>query len=370
MLIYNSLFLITMFFVALKVDGTGNIKLRLSPITGSEVSSIQWIVAVFPLFLFAALRTLVGDTRSYIAAFNAASTNFTLQNLDTRGVLFYGLMRFCKAFLFENPQLWLMMLVLLALVPYIKALKLFSIDVLMSVFLFFATAQFVYFFSGARQMIAIAICFYAVRYVIEKKTCKYILLVLLAMSFHVTAVVMLGLPLIANVKPWSKKMWWLLGIAWILIILSESIFRVLGNVVLVNTPYEQYVTRALNQKGVTVLRALVAVVPVLICFLNRKQQRFLADRTMDVFFNISLVNAYWMIAATAFGGDLTGRISEYFSTANIVLYPYIFQRLLKGKSRSTVKVCFVIGYLLFYSYQMYVAWGGLNYGSEVLNVFL
>ena len=370
MLVYNSLFLITMLLVVLKVDHYGRPKLRVSPISGAEITAFKWAVIVFPLFFFAALRTSVGDTRVYIATFQTVSSSFTLDDLDTRGVLFYTLMRFCKAFLFQDPQLWLVMLTLLALIPYVKALRMFSVDVLMSVFLLFATAQFVYFFSGARQMIAIAICFYAVRYVIEKNIWKYVLLVLLAMSFHVTAAVMLIVPFVADAKPWSQKMWLFAIIAVVLVISAENIVRVFGSSILENTPYEQYVARALSRKGVTLPRALVAFVPVLLCFIYRREQEKLADRTMNVFFNISLINACWMAASTAFGGDLTGRLAEYFGTINVVLYPYIFQKLIRGRNKVAIRICFVVGYVLFYLYQMYIAWGGLNYGSDVLRLFL
>ena len=370
MLIYNSLFLITLFLVALEVDNTRNPKLRISPIEGSKIMNKQWIIVFLPLLLFAMLRTAVGDTPSYIDTFNAASCKFTLKDLDTRGVLFFGLMRFRKAFIFKDPQLWLIVLALLALLPYVKALKFFSCDVLMSVFLFFATAQFVYFFSGARQMIAVAICFYAVRYLVEKKTWKYLLLVVLAMGFHVTAVVMLVLPLVVEIKPWSQRMWLLIVIAIVLIMASETLFKNLGNLVLANTAYDRYVERALNQKGVTISRALVAVVPILLCFVYRGKQKALEDRTLNIFFNISMINACWMIAATGFGGDLTGRISEYFSTINVVPYPCIFQKLISDRIRKVMKACFVLGYGLFYIYQMYIAWGGLNYESKILKIFL
>ena len=215
-------------------------------------------------------------------------------------------------------------------------------------------------------MCAIALTFYALRYIEQKEFPCYLICVILASTFHLTALIMLPVYYIANVKLWKTQMWLLvLGMA-ILAFYADSVFNFLGEEIISHTIYSKYIERAHSYSGVNIYRVLVSFFPPLICFLFRNRLAELGERSIEICVSVSIINALYFTFSASLGGDLTGRLTEYFAFYNLLLYPYIFVKILPSRYATVSLPFYFLFYLGFFIYQMYVAWGGLKYTSTIL----
>lgn len=62
------------------------------------------------------------------------------------------------------------------------------------------------------------------------------------------------------------------------------------------------------------------------------------------------------------------RMSTYFNMFNVLLFPFILERVLVGNNRKLVKIAFYVLYFLFYIYQMKHQ-GSFGYSSDILGKF-
>ena len=79
----------------------------------------------------------------------------------------------------------------------------YSDDVALSCFLFIANIEFYWLFNGIRQFIVVAMFFAAFRMIAEKKLVKFLLFVFVMYFIHTTAIILIPIYFIANMKNWS-----------------------------------------------------------------------------------------------------------------------------------------------------------------------
>lgn len=367
MRIYWLVFVLTILFSSIIMQTEGN-RIYVNKTLESRYSLGKVMFVFIPIIFFLGLRSGVGDTPGYIDAFNSAPVQFNFENYDERAWGYTLLLRFCKAFLFQDFHLWLLLLILISTVLISTNLSKYSPNIRISLFLFIASTEFVFLINGIRQCLAVCICFYALRYILERKPIKYVLLILLAMSIHITAAIMLPVYFIAIAKPWKKKMWFLILILIIICMYSTQFMEQLDSAFIGDSYYGYYMNMLYEAEGVNIFRTAVMYIPVIMAFIYRKNIERINDPCMNICINISVLNALCFTFASTIGGNLTGRMGEYFNIFNLLLYPMIFERCVSEKDEKLIKVVFVIAYLVFFYYQMQITWGGLEYISDILHI--
>jgi transmembrane protein EpsG len=330
----------------------------------------QVIFSLFPAIFFFGLRSRVGDTSGYYNAFLLLPKEFTTENLDQRAVGFDLLRRFCKSYIFSSPEAWLMLILLLSIIPMSRTLSRYSFDIHISLYIFFASTEFLYLINGARQFLAVCICFYSLKYLLNDDPIRFFLTVFLAMSVHLTAIVMLPVYFAVRTKPWSPKMILILILGVFLSFFSSSAFSVFDEYVLSDTVYSRYASYFVSYKGVKTLRVLVQCVPVIISFLKRRQIEELNSKLANICVNISVLNAIVFIFASTMGGNLSGRIAEYYTIFNLILYPILLSNVMDYRERKLIRFLAHLLFLAFFIYQMQIAFGGLEYTSNYLRISL
>ncbi|MBR3909090.1 MAG: EpsG family protein [Clostridia bacterium] len=369
MIVYWSLFAITLFLASFVRDKQSKkLSLCVRGIQNYSFTAKHIFLILIPMLFFFGLRSKVGDTAGYIYSFENLTTEFSLVGLDDRAYGFSILQRICKSFLFKHPNMWIALLTIISVIPITYILSKYSTDVRLSLFVFIASTEFTFLINGARQFVAVCICFYAFKFLVEKKPVMYYLLVLLAISFHLTAIVMLFAYFLVRSKPWSVKMWIIIICAALACVFSESVFGFMNDAFLEDGVYGHYAEDVMNTRGVNILRVAVAFVPVILAFYSRKRIEAQNCEYINYCINLSVLNAMCFLFASTMGANLTGRIAEYFTIYNLILYPYLFTHALPKKEGSVIKVLFYIAFLIFFIYQMQIAWGGLEYVSEVLGI--
>lgn len=160
-----------------------------------------FITAALLVITFQGLRafTVGTDIPVYIKGYTEIGTSdaWTYQNFEIGYVVFNKLCYFfglsAQAFLFVTAAL--------IQIPVFYTLYQFAERPLFSVYLYFAFGSFYMTFSGLRQSIAMAFCFLAYIYIRKRRPVGFVALILLAMTFHTSAVICLVLyPLYHHIR--------------------------------------------------------------------------------------------------------------------------------------------------------------------------
>lgn len=161
------------------------IELRTSP---TPIQYKSMLVVVYVLFVFqAGLRWETGtDWEPYLMHFeevnNISDVYYSITGFE-RG---YGLLVFLVKSIWNDYTVFLLVHAFLYYALVISAFKKISPYLFISLLVFYAVNLGV--LGSNRQLIALGICLYALRYVIDKNAIKFFLLVALAFLFHTSAV--------------------------------------------------------------------------------------------------------------------------------------------------------------------------------------
>ena len=112
----------------------------------------------------------------------------------------YNLLNNLIAFFRVPYQVFFLILAGIMMVLVIKTILEFSEHREMSLFLFVALYFYLASFNTVRQFLAIPIVLYATRYLVEKRPVPYMMCVLIASTFHYTALVMVPFYFVANIR--------------------------------------------------------------------------------------------------------------------------------------------------------------------------
>lgn len=190
----------------------------------------NWPILIF-FAIYAILLALrhmsVGvDTAQYSMIFDRnALTDWTTIFRDFDKEIGYALLNKIVSFLQGNYQLFLGIVAAITVIPLAKLYFDESENAMVSVSLFLIFPVFIMNFSGIRQGIAVsigAIAYYAVK---KKKLLPFILLVLLAISFHRSAFILILLYPLYHMRLRKAYTPFILGVIGLVYLFNEELFR-------------------------------------------------------------------------------------------------------------------------------------------------
>ena len=324
---------------------------------------VSLLCSCLPLIVLAGLRSGgFGYTSNYLIGFNQLEPTFyAMFHLETKDKLFYMFETLVKM-IYPHPNFWFTIIAFVQVALLCLVIKEYSVMPGVSMFVFVASTEFTYMLNGMRQFVAVTICFAAFKLLEQKKYFWYVVVIVIAAQFHGTAYVMLIALLFAFIKPWSKTMYAVIVVFAVTIIFLNPVLEGM-QIFFEDTKYENQMTELMNAEGVNVLRAFVALVPCVIGFIFRKNKQLWSERKWCLCMNLSLVNAAVWIAAAIVGGNLMGRMAEYFTIYQLLTYPMLFKYCFKGNTRIAVVGVFGALYTVWFWYQMAVNWDSHYYSS-------
>lgn len=154
--------------------------------------SVFFVLTALIVIAFQGFRSFnVGiDLGSYIPGFmnigNDESIklgNLVYQNYEAGYVLLNKLLYKLGC----SPRVFLFIVSAIIQIPIFYTMYRYSDKPLLSIFIYFAFGNFLFTFSGLRQSIAMALCFVAFGFIKRKKLLPFLMMVLLASSFHSSA---------------------------------------------------------------------------------------------------------------------------------------------------------------------------------------
>lgn len=193
-------------------------------------SNFKILLSGMTLFLLMGLKgkSVGNDTSNYILFFNNMKEVPTLLNPNSR--FEYGYQIYSKIIgIFWDYQVLFIITALICIICVLYGIIKNSKNWQYSLFLFVGLRFYYFFLSGLRQSIAVSIIIVAYTFLKQKKIKGYILLVLLASTFHFSALIFLLAWPISKMKFTQKNILKILAITLIIYIFFSPIITILLN---------------------------------------------------------------------------------------------------------------------------------------------
>lgn len=339
--------------------------------------SYAFMMLLLP-FIFAAFRVEFADTKSYILTFESIGDYSSVEDfiaVREKCELFYGLEYYFYQYITHDPQVFLFTIALLQSILFISTIRRFSEDFGMSTYVFVCNAMvFNWMCNGIRQFIVVAILFSLIDTVIKGKWYIFLPVVLIMSGLtpftnmfhmakphwilcgiHQSAIIVIPAYFIVRGKALTKKVWMLLAV--LLILTALGLLDSFLDSSTENTMYAEEMDYVHADDGTNPIRVLVCSIPVLLVLFKRREivNSELPD-VISLAINMSFVSSTFYIASMFTSGIFVGRLPAYFEVYNLILIPWLVNNLGMNE-RKIIKPLLYILYLVYFYYQVFIAWG-------------
>lgn len=198
-----------------------------------------------------------------------------------------------------------------------------------------------------RQLMAVAIVFYALTQ-LNKSKVKYILLVLLACIFQKTAIIMVAIPIIAPLYTERKYRW--LGISALILLVVVILNYKLIYSWLINVDFLRYYVKSYlrTEEAEFSIGILVRTVPYIIpfFFLNEKDKQNKDVLIMQYIFIIGSVLRLLAYVTSTYAE----RIAIYFTITQVFLVGYCVRNMIKARKVISIGLLGYTAFLWYYDF--------------------
>lgn len=319
------------------------------------------VVMVLPVIYWAGTRGDVADTGAYREGFLATSSSLAsipqVIASDGQDKGFTVLNIILKSIIGNRDVVYFFIIAALCMFCVAYTYRKYSSSFAWSIFLFvISTDVYQWLFNGMRQFIPATILFACMGLIIKKKYIPLIIIILLASTVHLSALLMLPCVFIVQGKPWNKKTLLFL-VAVILAILFVDRFTDILEILLSNTQYDNVTAQFQYDDGTNLLRVLVYSVPPVLALIGRKQIQKADNPIVNLSINMSIISMGIYVVSMFTSGIYIGRLPIYFSLYNYILLPWELDNLFTKRSAILLKITMTSFYLVYCYYQMVVSWG-------------
>src|SRR5690554_3738552 len=297
-------------------------------------------IALVVLFLafFAGLRdeSIGTDTYNYVSWLSEVQS---LEDWFTfRLEKGFGLLVLVGSLLSDGYAIYLLLIALVAvsfyLIPILKLVPRYEV----AIFVFISLGFYTFFFNGARQGVAAAICFFAMPWLLERKAIPYFLTIAFTALFHKTALVALPLYFIAASRVgWRELLLIVAGAVFLSITLSS--FTQLAAILI----DEKYATYGQSGEGGGEVKVAFLLGQALLLLYFKKQvghNNMFYGRLLNIYL-IGLVPALASVISSVNPSGVL-RLTTYFSHTSILLWPMVFMSFRRFDNRAIVTSSFFI----------------------------
>lgn len=295
------------------------------------------------LTLFAGLRdSRVGtDTGTYVRHFYASDTFDIVAERQDAG---YYLISWFARSLSESYAVLLVLIALIVVSCYLVTIARVVKRYESAIYLFVALSVYTFFFNGARQGLAAAVCFLAIPFLLERRLWPYVALVGVAATFHRTALIALPLYWLAAPQVNWRRLLAVAG-ATVVVVSFLGVFVDLASRLL-SDKFESYAEVGAGGGEVWVA-FLVGQGAALYHFKRLVPD---PDGWYARLLNIYLIGLVPALASTISGVNPSGvlRLHMYFSPMAILMWPMVFRQFGVTPLRAILSIGFLAVTLGFF----------------------
>lgn len=310
------------------------------------------------LILVSGLRSNIGDTYVYKSIYE--TTDFTWEYIQSQKDMGFGVFQKFLKLISNDPQILLLTTAAITNIIIIAVFYKYSRMFEISTYVYITGGMFLVSMNGMRQLLAAAIAFTATKYLIERKPIKFFIIIILASTIHISALVLLPMYFFVKYKAWSKGTYIVLAFA-ISIVLGYGMFSEMFFSAIKNTQYGQY--QNFNEGGANIIRVAVSAAPVLLAYFGREKLREIFPES-DFFVNMSLIGIAIMLVSTQ--NWIFARIAIYFDLYQLVLVGWVI-KLFVEKTQRFIYFAMISCYFVYYFYENVITLN-LYYNSNYLTL--
>ncbi|MGG5794598.1 EpsG family protein [Bacillus nitratireducens] len=330
------------------------------PVTNSLIpikpNQFLILMAALSLILVSGLRNNIGDTYFYMHAYNVTEFNWEhIQNNKDKG--FYIFQMILKGYT-DDPQAMVFITALITNVLIVFTLYKYSRLVEISLYVYITSGMYLVSMNGIRQYLAAAIIFAATKYIFDGNWKMYILIVLIASTFHQSVLVLIPLYFLIRRRAWSGVTFLLLFLAVLIVVgfnqFTEVLFKAIED-----TQYSQY--KEFHEGGANILRVAVDSVPLILAYIGRDRLREIFPES-DYIVNMALLGTVFMFISTQ--NWIFARFSIYFGLYQLILIAWVV-KLFTKKDRKLIYYSILVCYFIYFVYEHLITLG-IVYRSSYL----
>ena len=325
----------------------------------------KWLPAIIlaaPYVIWTAYRQRIGDTELYRQIFFNASDQFAdifqIILADTKDFGFSVFTILFKGIFGNADILFFFVIAVFQMICLIYFLRKYSCNYWISFFLFIISTDYVsWMLNGMRQFIATALILLATDLLVKRKYGPMVALIVLAATFHGSALIMLPIMFIVQGRAWNRKTIAFMLVSMIAIFYVDR-FTLLLNEALADTHYSDMVTNEIwvSDDGTNMFRVLVYSVPALVSILGIPYLRQHDNRMINICVNCSIVTMMIYLLSAVTSGIYIGRLPIYTTMQGYVALPWLLGNIFEKKSIRMVTLIMLSAYVAFFYYQMHLTW--------------
>lgn len=249
--------------------------------------------------------------------------------------------------LYDDSATWFFLMSVITIVPVMKAIKDNSVWAAMSVLMYLLLGCWHFSFNIVKQCAAAAILLVGYPALRDRAFLKWCLSCLLAATFHISAVLMIGMYFLVGPEITKKRTILLIGVGLVILIAYDFLYELIAALKKGKSVVDE--DSNVWKDSVNILRILVNCVPVLLCGLffreyDRKNKDFCC------LFNASLLNA--MVNIGSMNSIYLNRFCIYTNLFNVLFVPMLFKPLWKKRYWWIIPLALVL-YFVFWVYDLY-----------------
>lgn len=309
----------------------------------------------FYIIIVATILILVGGLR-----YGIGTDYFTYKNIFERivkeknnfvnwEIAFYWL---CRIIGFFNGDYRIFFLIcsFLSVIFVVLRIALDSKYPALSIMIYICSYFYFASFNIIRQTIAMGILFFGSRYLEKKQPFVFLLFLLLAFSFHKTALIGLLFYYIFYIKTDNIFNFLLLLLFPIIfIVFKDYIYKILELL------YPSYFKNFRYEVKISIMRFLFEFVILFLCLLKFKSMKF-TERNTDSLINMQILSIDFNLIS--FFIPFSDRIIMYFSFYQILLIPLLIKSIKLKSDKIIVSLFFVVYYIFYIFYSLYIQGSG------------
>lgn len=340
------------------VPASAQVTKRNELVCGCRVDRYKPALAILifaPVIYLVAFGLVRYDTYLYLAGYRSIFTSVSgpleyFQGAKGKGFALFSIA--CRLLFGDNTTLYRLAICLMHTVPLLFILRRYSENYLFSIYLFIATCcHMSWMMNGLRQFMAATMIFAATPWILEKKYVRAVLVVLLATSFHRSAMMMLPVIFIVQGKPFHKWMllFSVLTIA-AMVVLARN--RDAFDTVAEMAGYSIEAAVEAGDDGMNPIRALVKAVPMLLAFMARDRLRDEDVPIISLCVNMSVITFGVSLIAVVTSGIMVGRLLVYTDLWNLILLPHVIHVAFDEGMEDLVRFAAIALYFAYYLYSV------------------
>ena len=309
-----------------------------------------YIIMSIAMILFVGLRTFYNDTYLYMSMYEKTPKDIGLmEGIDWfqlgENPGYYFMNRVIKRLGLTVHGYLIFYAIITVGIP-LWFIRKYSSDFTLSIWIFICFAGYLFTLAALKQCVAMALCMLAVHYVIQKRYIPFVLLILVAMTYHPYALMYLATPFLMF-RPWSGKTFVMLVLT---IILGFSLKSIMGALLsMTDMLGEHYNEQSFVGEGINPMRLAVTSVPVLLSLVAGQQISNRKDMQQNLIVNFSMLNAELMFVALFGDPNYFGRLANYFLPFQAISIPW----LLTHFNPSSKRIMTVVTVVCFAAYLYY-----------------